>query len=104
MAEEMADGRRPSMYDPARDIFANKQKDDGSAERGTTQDTSASHEGKAAANIPTSTAVSQAIPGSHHDRFPVSNPPCQPEKVINDLRAFSECGSRQDAFCSIRLY
>jgi hypothetical protein len=104
MAEEMADGRRPSMYDPARDIFAKEQKDDGSAERGTTQDTSARQEGKAAANVPTSTAISQAIPGSHYDRFPVSNPRCQPEKVINDLRAFSECGSRQDAFCSIRPY
>lgn len=104
MAEEMADDRRPSMYDPARDIFAKEQKDDGSAERGRTKDTSASHEGGTAPIVTTSIAVSQAIPGSHYDRFPVSRSRCQPEKVINDLRAFSECGSRQDAFCSIRPY
>lgn len=77
MAEEMVDGRRPSMYDPARDIFAKEQKDDGSAERGTTHDTSASHEGETAATVPTSTAISQAVPGSHYERPPVSNPRCQ---------------------------
>jgi mRNA (guanine-N7-)-methyltransferase len=73
MAEETADGRRPSMYDPARDIFAKEQKDDGSAERGTTtHDTSASHEGETAPNVTTSTAISQAISGLHYDPFPVS--------------------------------
>ena len=77
MAEEMVDGRRPSMYDPARDIFAKEQKDGGSAERGTKHDTSASHEGETAATVPTSTAISQAVPGSHYERPPVSNPRCQ---------------------------
>lgn len=72
MAEETTDGRRPSMYDPARDIFAKEQKDDGSAERGTT--VYASHEGKTAPNVTTSTAISQAISGLHYDPFPVSKP------------------------------
>lgn len=74
MAEETVDDRRPSMYDPARDIFAKEQKDDAA---GTPQVTSASHEGETAAHVPTSTAVSQAIPSSHYERTPVSKPRCQ---------------------------
>ncbi|QGA14035.1 hypothetical protein EYB26_001687 [Talaromyces marneffei] len=67
MAEETADGRRLSMYDPARDIFA-KDEHDGSTERGTrTHDTSASH-GQTVPITTASTAVSQASAGLHYDR------------------------------------
>jgi mRNA (guanine-N7-)-methyltransferase len=78
MAEEATkNGRRPSMYDPARDIFA-KEAHDGSTERGTTtRNTSASYEGEIAPIVTTSTAASQPVPGSHYDRFPVSKPWCQ---------------------------
>lgn len=77
MAEETADGRRPSMYDPARDIFAKEQKDDGSAERGTIHGTFASHEEQTAAFVPTSTVVSQAISGAYYERTPVSKTWCR---------------------------
>lgn len=74
MEEELAEGdRRPSMYDPARDIFAKEQEQghDGSAERGT-RDNSTSHDQGSSAIRP-STAISRTIASSHLETSSVRN-------------------------------
>lgn len=65
------DGRRASMYDPARDIFAQEEEHGGSAERGTRDDNdndnSTSHGQPTVLTAPA--AVPQAIDSSQSARL-----------------------------------
>ncbi|EED23073.1 mRNA cap methyltransferase [Talaromyces stipitatus ATCC 10500] len=82
--ETTEDGRRPSMYDPARDIFAKGQEQDKSAGRDTTtSDTSDSHERG------TAPIISQAIPSSHHDHLPTTTD-APPSTVTEPVQAKPE--------------